>query len=111
MKSKKPYIITAALAAYMIVMAIYNIDTVTIHKDYLRYFGTLGAEAVILCILFLVLRKREQLKEERKADLIKAQEERRKLEQKQALASTETEQDKANTDPKAIENSHTSQKQ
>lgn len=82
MKSKKPYIITGALFIYMAAMAIMNSDTLTVQHDYLRYFGTLLAEAVILCILFFFLRKREILREERKADLIRAEQERKELDAK-----------------------------
>lgn len=77
---KKPYIYTGALFIYMCVMAIYNVDTVTVHHDYLRYFGTLAAELVVLCLLFFFLRKREKLKRERLEDLARAAEERKALE-------------------------------
>ncbi|MCM1319709.1 MAG: hypothetical protein NC217_04945 [Muribaculaceae bacterium] len=73
---KKPYIIVGALFIYMLVMALYNIDTVTVYHDYLRYFGTLGAELVVLVILFFVLRRRERLKREREQDLAQAAKER-----------------------------------
>lgn len=68
-QSRKPYIITGALFAYAIMMAVLNLDTITVHHNYLRYFGTLGAELIILCFLFIFLRKREKLKTEREADL------------------------------------------
>lgn len=80
MKSKKPYIITGALFVYMVIMAIINRDTLTVYHDYLKYFGTLMAEIVILRVLFIFLRKREKLREERKTDLTKAAQERKELE-------------------------------
>lgn len=75
--SKKPYIIVGALFVYMAVMAIYNIDTITVYHDYFRYFGTLAAELVVLTILFFVLRHRERLKRERLQDLARAEQERK----------------------------------
>lgn len=75
-ESKKPYIIVGALFIYMAIMALYNIDTLTVYHDYLRYFGTLGAELVVLTILFFVLRRRERLKRERQEDLAQAEKER-----------------------------------
>lgn len=74
--SKKPYIIVGALFIYMAIMALYNIDTVTVYHDYLRYFGTLGAELVVLTILLFVLIRREKLKRERLQDLAQAEKER-----------------------------------
>ena len=77
--SKKPYIIVGALFIYMCVMAIWNIDAVTVHHDYLNYFGTLAAELIVLCLLFFFLRKRERLKAERQEDLKRAEQERAAL--------------------------------
>ena len=77
--SKKPYVLVGALFIYMCVMAYVNRETVTVYHEYLRYFGTLGAELVVLCLLFFFLRRREQLKKERQEDLRNA--EARKQEQ------------------------------
>lgn len=71
-KSRKPYYITGALLIYAIVMAIYNLDTLTVYHEYLRYFGTLAAELVVLTALFFFLRKREALKAERQEDMRRA---------------------------------------
>lgn len=68
-RSKKPAIIVGALAIYMIIMAIVNRETLTIHHDYLRYFGSLALEVVLLVVLFIVLTKREKLRAGRKKDL------------------------------------------
>ncbi|MCM1005093.1 MAG: hypothetical protein NC402_02225 [Prevotella sp.] len=76
--SKKPYLIVGALFLYMCVMAVYNIDTVTVYHDYLRYFGTMAAEIAVLAILLFVLRRRERLKRERLDDLARAEQERKK---------------------------------
>lgn len=75
-QSRKPYIIVGALFIYMCIMAVYNIDTLTVYHDYLRYFGTLGAEIAVLVILLFVLRRRERLKRERLEDLERASRER-----------------------------------
>lgn len=69
--SRKPFIITGVLAVYAIVMAVWNIDTLTVHHDYFRFFGSLAAEAVILCALFFFLRRREALRREREQDMKK----------------------------------------
>lgn len=68
-RSKKPAIIVGVLAIYMIAMAIYNRETLTVHHDYLRYFGSLALEVALLVVLFIVLSKREKLRAERKKDL------------------------------------------
>lgn len=68
-RSKKPAIIVGALAIYMIIMTIVNRETLTIHHGYLRYFGSLALEVVLLVVLFIVLTKREKLRAGRKKDL------------------------------------------
>lgn len=80
--SLKPFIIVGALFIYMCVMAVSNIDTLTRQHDYLRYFGTLGAELFVLGLLLVFLRKREKLKREREEDLKRAAKERKALERK-----------------------------
>lgn len=79
---KKPVIIVGALFIYMCVMAYLNRETLTVYHDYLRFFGTLGAELVVLTLLFFFLCKREKLKRERLEDLQRAEEERKALEAK-----------------------------
>lgn len=74
--SRKPYIITGALFVYAVVMAVVNRETLTVYHDYLRYFGTIAAEALVLVLLFFFLRRREQLRAERKADLERARKEK-----------------------------------
>lgn len=77
--SKKPAIIVGALFIYMCVMAYVNRETLTVYHDYLRFYGTLGAEIVVLCLLFFFLRRREKLKRERLEDLARAEQERKDL--------------------------------
>lgn len=72
-RSRKPLYITLALAIYAAVMAVVNLDTLTVYHDSLRYFGTLGAEIIILCLLYFFLHRREQLRREREADQQKDQ--------------------------------------
>lgn len=66
--SRKPYVITGALFIYAVIMAIVNIDTLTLYHDYLRYFGTLAGELVVLVLLFFFLKRREQLRREREQE-------------------------------------------
>lgn len=80
--NKRPAIIVGVLFIYMCVMAYLNRETLTVYHDYLRFFGTLGAELVVLTLLFFFLRKREKLKRERLEDLRRADEERKVLEAK-----------------------------
>lgn len=69
MKSKKPYIITGVLFAYMCAMALIFHDTLTVEHKPWQYFGTIAAETIVLALLFIFLRKREKLKSEREKDL------------------------------------------
>ena len=78
--SRKPYIVVGALFIYLCVMAYINRETLTVEHQYLRYFGSLGAELIVLVILFFVLRRRERLKAERPEDLARAVQERKELE-------------------------------
>lgn len=80
--NKRPAIIVGALFIYMCVMAYINRETLTVYHDYIRFFSTLGAELVVLTLLFFFLRKREKLKRERLEDLRRAEEERKALEAK-----------------------------
>lgn len=84
LKAHKPAIIVGALFVYMCVMAIVNLDTITVYHEYLTYFGTMAAELVVLTILYFVLRKREKLRRERQEDLRLAEQQRRELQQQSA---------------------------
>lgn len=81
-KSKTPLLIVGALFIYMCIMALSNIDTLTVKHDYLSFFGTIAIEVVILALLYFFLSKREKLKRERKEDLARAAEERKALDEK-----------------------------
>ena len=76
--SKKPYLITGALFIYAVGMALFNLDTITVQHEYLRYFGSLAAELIVLCLLFFFLKRRDKLKREREEDLRKSKEEEAK---------------------------------
>ncbi len=58
--SRRPLIITLALLLYAAVVALLNRDVLLVEHDYLRYFGTLGVEAVIICLVYIFLSKREK---------------------------------------------------
>lgn len=64
-----PILIVGALAIYMIIMAFVNIDTLTVHHLYARYFGSLAFELVLLVVLYFVLTRRDKLKREREEEL------------------------------------------
>lgn len=64
--SRRPLYIVLALALYATVMAVWNLDTLTVRQLYFQYFGTLGAEIVILFVLYFFLKKREQLRRKSK---------------------------------------------
>jgi uncharacterized BrkB/YihY/UPF0761 family membrane protein len=81
-KSKTPLLIVGALFIYMCVMALSNLETLTVKHDYISFFGTIAIEIVILTLLYFFLGKREKLKRERKEDLARAAEERKALEAK-----------------------------
>ena len=76
-KSKTPLLIVGALFIYMCVMALSNLETLTVKHDYISFFGTIAIEIVILTLLYFFLGKRE-----RKEDLARAAEERKALEAK-----------------------------
>lgn len=78
-KSRRPQIIVGVLFVYMVVMAIGNRETLTVHHQYGTFFGTIAAELIVLTALFYFLRKRETLREERKKDLEQAAREREAL--------------------------------
>lgn len=75
--SRKPYFIVGALFVYLCLMAYLNRETLTVEHQYLKYFGVLGGELVVLVILFFVLRRREKLKAERLEDLSRAEQQRK----------------------------------
>lgn len=53
------------LVVYLGVIAYLNRDTLTVEKDYFRYFGSIAAELVIIVALSYFLRKKFLLKKQR----------------------------------------------
>lgn len=54
---KKIYAMTGVLAVYAAVMAFVGRDILLVQHDYLRYFGSLGAEILVICLLYFMLHR------------------------------------------------------
>ena len=67
---KTKYIwLPAALLVYALIMAYQGLDILTVQRDYLRFFGTLGAElAVIIALSWFLRRKFELARRREQAD-------------------------------------------
>lgn len=65
---KKIYAMTGVLAIYAAVMAFVGRDILLVQHNYLRYFGSLGAEIVVICLLYFMLRRLMRKQREREAD-------------------------------------------
>lgn len=59
---------TGVLAIYAAVMAFVGRDILLVQHNYLRYFGSLGAEIVVICLLYFMLRRLMRKQQERMAD-------------------------------------------
>lgn len=63
---KRPIIITVALLVYLGVMAFIGWPPEKTTSGYLQYFGTIGVTLIIIAVLFVFLRKREVLRQEKR---------------------------------------------
>lgn len=71
-KTEKKYLLLPGmLLVYAIAMALIFRDTLTVHHDYLRYFGTIVAELIVIVLLTIFLKKRNKLRSEREEDISK----------------------------------------
>ncbi len=67
---KKHKLIPLALLAYLIVMSFIGYDNyIEGRYSAMHYFGTIGGTLLVNVILFISLRKREQLRREREEDI------------------------------------------
>lgn len=66
---KKHLFLPSILLIYVIVMAIIFRDTLTIHHNYFRYFGTIGAELIVILLLTIFLKKRNKMRSEREKNI------------------------------------------
>lgn len=65
LKATKHIWLPLILTVYAVCMAFYSRDILLQQGDYLRFFGTLGCEAVVIVALAYFLRKKYQLQQRR----------------------------------------------
>lgn len=65
---KRHVILTALITVYAVFMAVYFGSDLLRQGQYARFGITLGAEVVVLVLMFFMLRKRDRLRSQRRQD-------------------------------------------
>jgi len=75
MKLPRHIVVPVCIFVYFCIMAYIGRDIITVHHNYLLYFGTVAIELVVLVALFFFLKKRDKLRRERLQDMERSRKE------------------------------------